>query len=317
MPNQRRVTRRLGLQALLAAAVTVPLSSAAITTSSASAVSAAGSRARRVATLAAPARPAPRLDVMTFNLRYAGTAEPNSWADRRPVMAELLRRAQPQIMGTQEGLYQQLRDIDSDLGPHYDWVGTGREGGSRDESTAVYYDLRRLEPLEHYTFWLSDTPEVIRSNTWGAAFPRIVTWVRFRDLADDGREFYVANTHFDQKSQYARERSATLLVKRIAEFDRRLPVVVTGDFNAYAHRNRAYDTLVDSGLVDTWDAAEHRGPQYATFHGYHRLKPDGDRIDWILTSPGVTTHRATMDTFSMHGQFPSDHLPVQVSLSLR
>ncbi|MFD8810725.1 endonuclease/exonuclease/phosphatase family protein [Streptomyces sp. NPDC059627] len=314
MPNQRRLTRRVGLQALLAAAVTVPLSSAAITTSSASS---AVSRARRVTARAAPSRPAPRLDVMTFNLRYASTAEPNSWADRRPVMRELLLRAHPHVMGTQEGLYQQLLDIESGLGPHYDWIGTGREGGSRDESTAIYYDTRRLAPVEHYTFWLSDTPEVIRSNTWGAAFPRIVTWVRFRDLADDGREFYVANTHFDQRSQYARERSATLLVKRIAEFDRRLPVVVTGDFNAYAHKNRAYDTLVDSGLVDTWDAAQHRGPQYATFHGYHRLKPDGDRIDWILTSPGVTTHQATMDTFSMQGQFPSDHLPVQVSLSLR
>ena len=311
MPNQRRVTRRLGLQVLLAAAVTVPLSSAAISTSSAT------PRTRRPTTLAAPSRPAPRLDVMTFNLRYASSAEPDSWADRRPVMRELLRRARPHVIGTQEGLYQQLLDIETGLGPHYDWIGTGREGGSRDESTAVYYDTRRLAPVEHYTFWLSDTPEVIRSNTWGAAFPRIVTWVRFRDLAEGGGEFYVANTHFDQKSQYARERSATLLVKRIAEFDRRLPVVVTGDFNAYAHKNPAYDTLVGSGLVDTWDAAEHRGPQYATFHGYHRLKPDGDRIDWILTSPGVTTHRATMDTFSMHGQFPSDHLPVQVSLSLR
>ncbi|MEV5956132.1 endonuclease/exonuclease/phosphatase family protein [Streptomyces sp. NPDC051987] len=314
MPNQRRVTRRLGLQVLLAAAVTVPLSSAAI---SPSAASSATSRSRRLTTLAAPSRPAPRLDVMTFNLRYASTAEPNSWADRRPVMRELLRRAHPHVIGTQEGLYQQLLDIEAGLGPHYAWVGTGREGGSRDESTAVYYDTRRLAPVEHYTFWLSDTPEVIRSNTWGAAFPRIVTWVRFRDLADEGREFYVANTHFDQRSQYARERSATLLVRRIAEFDQRLPVVVTGDFNAYAHKNRAYDTLVDAGLVDTWDAAAHRGPQYATFHGYHRLKPDGDRIDWILTSPGVTTHQATMDTFSLHGQFPSDHLPVQVSLSLR
>ncbi|MFE3166422.1 endonuclease/exonuclease/phosphatase family protein [Streptomyces sp. NPDC059224] len=316
MPNQRRVTRRLGLKVLLAAAVTVPLASAAISASSASSRASATPRSARTAPSALPRR-APRLDVMTFNLRYASTAEPHSWADRRPVMRELLRRARPQVIGTQEGLYQQLRDIDTDLGPHYDWIGTGREGGSRDESTAIYYDIRRLAPVEHYTFWLSDTPEVIRSNTWNAAFPRIVTWVRFRDLADDGREFYVANTHFDQKSQYARARSATLLAQRITQFDPALPVVVTGDFNAAAHQNPAYDTLVGSGLVDAWDAAERRGTLYGTFHGYRRLVRDGDRIDWLLTSPGVTTHRATIDTFSMHGQFPSDHLPVQASLSLR
>ncbi|MEV7028953.1 endonuclease/exonuclease/phosphatase family protein [Streptomyces sp. NPDC093272] len=314
MPHQRRVTRRLGLQILLAAAVTVPLSSAAISASSASS---GPSRRSGRTTPSGPPRRAPRLDVMTFNLRYASTAEPHSWAERRPVMRELLLRANPQVIGTQEGLYQQLRDIEADLGPHYDWIGTGREGGSRDESTAIYYDVRRLAPVEHYTFWLSDTPEVIGSNTWNAAFPRIVTWVRFRDLADGGREFYVANTHFDQKSQEARERSAALLSRRIAEFDPALPVVVTGDFNAAAHGNRAYDTLVGSGLVDTWDAAERRGTPYGTFHGYRRLRQDGDRIDWILTSPGVTTHEAVMDTFSRQGRFPSDHLPVQVSLSLR
>lgn len=309
MPNHRRVTRRLGLKAILAAAVTVPLSSAAVSASSAS-VSPAPSGTGR-------ARRAPRaLDVMTFNLRFASTKEPNSWSDRRPVMSELLRRAHPHVIGTQEGLYQQLRDIDSDLGPSYDWIGTGREGGSRDESTAVFYDTRRLAPVEHYTFWLSDTPEVIRSNTWGAAFPRIVTWVRFSDLADGGREFYVLNTHFDHASQYARERSATLMVQRIGQLDRSLPVVVTGDFNAAAHWNPVYDTLVGSGLVDTWDAAAHRGAAYGTFHGYRGLKPNGDRIDWILTTPWVTTHRASVDTFSAGGQFPSDHLPVQASLGL-
>ncbi|MEV6948225.1 endonuclease/exonuclease/phosphatase family protein [Streptomyces sp. NPDC051172] len=306
MPNHRRVTRRLGLKAALAAAVTVPLSSAAISASSASPAPSPSTQTHR----------APRLEVMTFNLRFASTKEPNSWSDRRPVMHELLRRAHPHAIGTQEGLYQQLRDIDSDLGPSYDWIGTGREGGSRDESTAIFYDNRRLDPVEHYTFWLSDTPETIRSNTWGAAFPRIVTWVRFRDLADAGRQFYVLNTHFDHASQYARERSATLLTQRIAQLDRSLPAVVTGDFNAAAHWNPVYDTLVGSGLLDTWDAAAHRSAAYGTFHGYKGLRPNGDRIDWILTTPWVTTHRASVDTFSAGGRFPSDHLPVQASLSL-
>jgi endonuclease/exonuclease/phosphatase family metal-dependent hydrolase len=313
VPNHLRVTRRLGLKAVLAAAVTVPLSSAAISASSASSVS--GSPAP-FAAASTRARRAPRLEVMTFNLRFASTKEPNSWRDRRPVMRDLLHHAHPHVLGTQEGLYQQLRDIDSDLGPDYDWIGTGREGGSSDESTAVFYDTWRLAPLEHYTFWLSDTPEVIRSNTWGAAFPRIATWVRFRDLADGGREFYVLNTHFDHAGQYARERSALLLIERIRQLDRTLPVVVTGDFNVAAHWNPVYDTLVGSGLVDTWDAAAERSALYGTFHGYQGLTPDGERIDWILTTPWVRTHRASIDTFSEHGQFPSDHLPVQASLTL-
>ncbi|MFJ9152478.1 endonuclease/exonuclease/phosphatase family protein [Streptomyces sp. NPDC102270] len=286
----------MGLRTALAAAVTVPL----------------------MGTLpASAARPYHRrLDVMTFNLRFASTSEPNSWAARRPVMRRLLRQEAPTLMGTQEGLYQQLLDIHADLGAHYDWIGTGREGGSHDESTAVFYDTRRLAPVEHDTYWLSDTPRVIGSNTWGAALPRIVTWVRFRDRAAGGREFHVLNTHFDHVGQYARERSARFLAQKIAAFDPALPVVVTGDFNAAAHDNQAYDTLLATGLVDTWDAAAERSALYATFHGYKPLVPDGDRIDWILATPGTTVHRAAVNTYARNGQFPSDHLPVQATLTL-
>jgi endonuclease/exonuclease/phosphatase family metal-dependent hydrolase len=296
MSDTHRMTRRMGLRTAMAAAVTVPL----------------------MGTLpASAAKPSNRrLDVMTFNLRFASTSEPNSWTARRPVMRRLLRREAPTLMGTQEGLYQQLLDIHADLGPHYDWIGTGREGGSHDESTAIFYDTRRLAPVEHDTYWLSDTPRVIGSNTWGGALPRIVTWVRFRDRAVGGREFHVLNTHFDHVGQYARERSAQFLAQKIAGFDRSSPVVVTGDFNAAAHDNPAYDTLLATGLVDTWDAAAERGKQYATFHGYQPLTPDGDRIDWILTSPGATVHRASINTFSVNGQFPSDHLPVQATVTL-
>ncbi|MET9834551.1 endonuclease/exonuclease/phosphatase family protein [Streptomyces sp. NPDC006385] len=301
MPNHSRVTRRLGLKAALAAAVTAPLSSTALPTSSAS----AGERPSRR-----------HLQVMSFNLRFASTTEPHSWAVRRPVMRELLRREAPHVIGTQEGVFSQLLDIDSDLGPRYDWVGTGRLQGSRDESMAVYYDSRRLRPTEYDHFWLSDTPDAIGSNTWSAAFARMVTWVRFRDLADGEREFYVLNTHFDHVSQYARERSASLIAERIAGFDRSLPVVVTGDFNVAAHRNTVYDTLLGAGLVDTWETAHARSELYATFHGYKPLTPNGDRIDWVLSTPGVTAHRAAINTFSVDGQFPSDHLPVQAFLSL-
>ncbi|MFE2139830.1 endonuclease/exonuclease/phosphatase family protein, partial [Streptomyces sp. NPDC059466] len=281
MSDVRRVTRRLGLRTAVAAAVTVPL----LGTVSASAGRGGGGGGGD--------HP---LDVMTFNLRFASTAEPHSWATRRPVMRELLRRAAPDVIGTQEGLYPQVRDIASDLGGRYDWIGTGRAGGSRDEFVAVFYDTERLAPAEYDHFWLSDTPEVIASNTWGGSHVRMVTWVRFRDLRAGGREFYVLNTHLDSGSQYARVRAAGLIGQRIAGLDRALPVVVTGDFNSAAHRNPVYDTMLDAGLVDTWDTAAERGAPYATFHGYRPLVPDGDRIDWILTSPGVRAVRTAVDT---------------------
>ena len=76
---------------------------------------------------AAPAT-SPRLCVMTFNLRYASERPPNAWPERRPVMAETIRKLAPDLIGTQEGLYAQLKDLAADL-PEFEWIGLGREGG--------------------------------------------------------------------------------------------------------------------------------------------------------------------------------------------
>ncbi|WP_020579080.1 endonuclease/exonuclease/phosphatase family protein [Actinopolymorpha alba] len=257
------------------------------------------------------------LHVMTFNLRYASTSTPNSWQQRRPVMRELLRAERPALIGTQEGLYQQLRDIQADLPPYYDSIGLGRQGGSRDEAMQIFFDTRRLDPLEYDHYWLSDTPNVIGSQTWGGCCPRMVTWIRFLDKRT-GAEFYAVNTHFEAFSADARAKSAALVLSRLPNFDPDLPVVMTGDFNeAAATGQTVYDRLVTNGpLLDTWTEAQTRGPLYATFHGYQPLVPNGPRIDWILTSSQVQTRAAIVNTFNQDGQFPSDHLPVQAILRI-
>ena len=253
------------------------------------------------------------LRVMSFNLRYASDTPPNSWPERRPVTRALLRQERPHIIGTQEGLYRQLRDIQADLPSYYDSIGLGREGGSKGEAMQIFYDTRRLDPLEYDHYWLSDTPDVIGSKTWGGCCPRMVTWIKFLDLAT-GKQFYAVNSHFEAFDAVARQKSAELLIARAQqEFDPALPVIVTADFNEPARTGgTVYDLLVTNGpFDDTWERAAKRSPLFGTFHGYRPLTPDGDRIDWILTSPAVTTSRAEILTFEKRGQFPSDHLPVQ------
>ncbi|MFO0897232.1 MAG: hypothetical protein U0836_07400 [Pirellulales bacterium] len=71
------------------------------------------------------AEPGPSLNVMTFNLRYASDKGPNSWPERRPVVREVLQKFAPDVIGTQEGVYHQLRDIAADS-PEYAWLGVGR-----------------------------------------------------------------------------------------------------------------------------------------------------------------------------------------------
>lgn len=254
------------------------------------------------------------MKVMTYNLRFASAQGPNAWPDRRPIMKECLRAADPDLFGTQEGVYEQLKDLAGDL-PEYRWIGLGRDGGSHGEFMAIFYKASRFEPLEYDHFWLSDTPNVIASSTWGNSNRRMVTWVRFKDLKS-GREFYHVNTHFDHQIQLAREKSAALLLSRVKALKGELPILVTGDFNARAGANKAYDILTEDGfLTDTWKTAEHRSEIVATFNGFGEKRAGDNRIDWILTR-GAKAKTIEIVTCARGGQFPSDHFPVITDLVL-
>jgi endonuclease/exonuclease/phosphatase family metal-dependent hydrolase len=270
------------------------------------------SAAAQTTTAAAPGT----LTVMTYNLKFASTNPPDAWPQRRPLMAELIEKLAPDVFGTQEGLYGQLQDLAADLSA-FQWIGMGRDGGSRGEFSAVFYRTARLEPLAFDHFWLSDTPEVIGSKTWGPKLARMVTWVKFRDRQTK-REFIFVNTHFDHQVQAAREKSARLIRERVAKFDAKLPVLFVGDFNAAAGTNQAYVILTeDKFFTDTWTTARERVNEgIGTFNSFKAIEKDGSRIDWILSRGDVAADRIEIVTFSRDGHFPSDHCPVVAKLRL-
>lgn len=257
--------------------------------------------------------PPPPLRVMTYNLRYASAEGKHAWSLRRPVMAKLLSEHAPDVIGTQEGVYRQLVDLQEDL-PAYRWIGLGRDGGSRGEFMAVFYRTERLEPLEFGHYWLSDTPETIGSTTWGNANRRMVTWVRFRDRANS-QQFHLVNTHFDHRIQAAREKSAQLVLERTARLETSIPVLLVGDFNAVAEQNQVYTMLVEEGpLRDAWRLASKQSDTSGTFHGFAGVVDQMPRIDWILLRGAAEVLRAEVITFNQEGRYPSDHFPVMATL---
>ncbi|AXK45271.1 endonuclease/exonuclease/phosphatase family protein [Brachybacterium saurashtrense] len=265
------------------------------------------------------------LHVMSANIRYDRSAgggtvagDPDHWPDRRPLLVELLQREKPTLLGVQEALSGQLSAIEEAL-PRHRSVGYGRDGGSRGEYSAIFYDSTRLEVLAWDQFWLSDTPEVIGSATWGNTVTRIVVWAHLRDVAT-GAEIAMLNTHFDHQSENARIRSADAILDllRGGELDA-LPTIVTGDFNSAAHDSGAYTALVSDGpLVDTWDAAAQQlTPAWGTFPGYDDPVEGGDRIDWVLTTEDLVTEQAALNVWrDASGAYPSDHAPVQALIAL-
>ena len=260
------------------------------------------------------------IHAMSFNIRLDRSdttqpGEPDHWPDRAPLVTAFLALEQPTILGVQEAEFQQLVAVEEGLGRHYRTVGYGRDGGAGGEYSAIFYDARRLTLLWWDQYWLSDTPDLIGSATWGNSVTRIVTWARFRDERT-GTEFLHVNSHFDHESENARVRSARVVRDQVAEAG--LPAVVSADFNAVAGASAPYDVLVtDGGLLDTWEAADRQlTPDVGTFPNYGDPVPGGERIDWILASGGVEVLAATVNTWTSGGRYPSDHTPVQALLRL-
>ena len=94
---------------------------------------------------------------------------------------------------------------------------------------AIFCERDRFEPMEYDHFWLSDTPNVIASTTWGNRNRRMVTWVRFLDRRAQ-RQFYFFDTHLDHEIQGAREKAAALIRERIQALKTDLPVILGGGF---------------------------------------------------------------------------------------
>ncbi|ATG53198.1 hypothetical protein CFK38_09975 [Brachybacterium vulturis] len=241
--------------------------------------------------------------------------DPDHWPERRPLLVELLARERPALLGVQEALHGQLSALEEAL-PGHRRLGYGREGGSHGEHAVILYDPGRFEVIAWDQSWLSDTPEVIGSVTWGHTVTRIVVRADLRDRVT-GRELTVLNTHLDHESETARERAAHLLADLVANTSR--PTILTGDFNAAARDSSAYSTLVTDGpMRDSWDSARERlTPAWGTFTDYLPPIEQGERIDWILTTPDLIALQAAITTAGADSRAHSDHAAVQALLELR
>jgi endonuclease/exonuclease/phosphatase family metal-dependent hydrolase len=246
---------------------------------------------------------------MSFNTRTTlGTHDgPEEWPNRRDLFVHTIAAAHPDVMGTQE-LTQIQGDYVVRQLPNYSWFGIDRRGGHADEHMGVFYRRDRLRLVRSGNFWLSETPDIVASNSWHTPFPRMATWGLFEEKAGH-RRFYLFDTHlfYRAEDEPARTKGVRVLLEQMARImgDSGLPVVVTGDFNTIPSSD-AYKLLA-AQLTDVRSAVPQvRGPE-KTFHNFTG-NPD-QRIDWMfekgftpLSFATITTHQDSL--------YPSDHFPI-------
>jgi len=273
-----------------------------------------------------------RLKLMSFNVRFGAADDgPNHWRHRREAVVDLIDRRGEDFVGLQEALRFQIDEIVAGV-PRYAFVGVGRDDGQdAGEFCAILYDANAWKPDPQHagTFWLSDTPDVVASTSWGNDITRIATFARFERVGEgEPGAVWVFNTHWDHRSQPSRKRSAALIARRIA--DRAIPdepVVLMGDFNAgEANTAIAYlrgEADVDgirtpAPLVDSFRVLHPDETDVGTFCGFDPSRTNGEKIDGVFIEPGARVLEAFIVRDAVPGnadRAPSDHFPVTARLA--
>ncbi len=141
----------------------------------------------------------------SYNIRIDTTESDaqNNWSSRKSDLVALVRDIAPEIIGFQEVKPSQYDYLKGQLSG-YAFYGRYRDNGSNSEACPLAYLKSRFDFLDGGTFWLSSTPEVVGSKTWGSGvedsgLPRICTWALLKDKQSGGFLCF-ACTHLDLKA---------------------------------------------------------------------------------------------------------------------
>ena len=283
------------------------------------------------------------LRVMTFNL-LTSTKKQRShpWRLRKRNIARIFATLKPDVVGTQEANFKQLKEL-ADLLPEYDFFGEGNLGRGMAHSDKNWYcatffrrdRVRLLDPLaEGDTQWLSPTPDVPASTYNLGTRPRLVSWNHF-EMLGSGRDFLFGTTHLEAVNPWHRMRSARQLRQyvsdRVAEFGTDIPVFLTGDFNAvagspeiramgegHAELEPMFDAWAEACLGDCPDGDTFRGLGLRDKVGRKLMGPR--RIDYVFFRPRPMVRSVSRVEFTemehRESALPSDHYPVLAEFSL-
>ena len=279
--------------------------------------------------------------VGTYNIRYDNPGDErqgNGWKQRAPIIADLIKFHDFDLLGTEEGLHNQMEDLGKLL-PDYACSAHGRDDGKQaGEHIGIFYKKEMFDLLEDGCFWLSETPDQ-PSTGWDAALPRICGWAKLRRKADD-KTLFVFGVHLDHRGKVARTESVKLMLTRIAQVAGDAPVFVLGDFNT-DQQSENYRVLSESGrFTDAYECAALRYALNGTANKFDPNARTDSRIDHVFVSKGIVVKRYGVLTDSyriprtpnpeqtqsgnfpsevkfqdFEARLPSDHFPVLIEVA--
>ncbi|MCR4317255.1 MAG: endonuclease/exonuclease/phosphatase family protein [Planctomycetes bacterium] len=264
-------------------------------------------------------RPEANFKVMSFNVRASALdlTGDHTWRNRRDAARKVLEENEPDILGLQEALPNQVSDVQSALPDHESHAAAG--GGLN----TVFIRKGTFEVLDEGSFWHSDAGARLQGPF---DVPRFTYWLKLRHVESE-REFIFANTHFSSQSGPMRELAARLSIENFREFSEALPVIYLGDFNSEP-THPAYSMLTSVNgheaaggyFRDAFPVSGQREDVTAsvTAHDWRGVENKiGHRIDHVLLAgEGVRANSWRCVQTTYDDVFPSDHFPVTAEVTL-
>lgn len=293
------------------------------------------------------------MKIMTYNIRRAGSEKDakNLWDNRKELVFGLINTINPDIIGFQEVVQNQLDDLNTEFSEKYGFFGEPRnkfaEGllqnsvvqhrSAKNEHNPIFYNKDRLKVVKQGTFGINPTSTYL---------PRICTWGLFEDN-NSGKLFYVYNTHlsntekgirswFVTSAGKTRREQIKAILKHVDHNTQGLPVVFMGDLNTNLRGKYKLQILAEAGFqyakalfasTNPVAAGEQRRPKSKKAKKAW-LKENATRTGWDHEEPKMIDHifikapQASVETYKViksdqNGQdiFPSDHRPVVVNAS--
>ncbi|MFZ4262745.1 endonuclease/exonuclease/phosphatase family protein [Sphingobacterium sp. HJSM2_6] len=252
----------------------------------------------------------------SYNIRYNGKADVesgNGWDIRKFEVAKLIQRHGFDMVGTQEGDFAQMKELNS-LMPEFKHVAKPYGGKTNDIHTcSILYKDALFELLDEGVFWLSQTADV-PSIGWDATDQRICQWAKFK-IKESGKIFYFFNAHFYYQKKEARLQSGALMVRKMKEIAGDHSIICTGDFNSTVEKTQIKQ--IKAHYLDAYDVsiAARKGVEGTNIAAGVFTGPSKGRIDFVFISKDiqVLNYEVYSDVYD-GSRYPSDHLPVGVTL---
>jgi endonuclease/exonuclease/phosphatase family metal-dependent hydrolase len=261
-----------------------------------------------------------QFNLMTFNIRYQNWRDGlNWWLFRRSLVVDVINTYSPDILCLQEAELPQAEYILKNTQRSYVAFGMSRTTNIGDESTRILVDPNVFSISSHETYWLSDTPEVVGSTSYGNSNARTATQITLTHKKT-GKSLVVTNTHLDHESEIARIKGVEQILDTV---QKKVPGnyiarnLIAGDFNNAFNDAQEIKLMEAAGFSDTYFELHKTRP--ATFH---RFTGDAEanfpsKIDHIWRKGALKPiNSAIITTAYLGGRYPSDHFPIVCTLEL-